>query len=120
MQGRRAGAILCNKGPLITMRPSGRALTLPRRGLLAALVVGTVAAPVAAARLQLPAIVAPASHEHLAGKVIFVELVTPDLALAKRFYGGLFGWTFRDIAAGRTAYVEAMLAGRPVAGMFQR
>ena len=102
------------------MRPPDRIRTLLRPVLLALVILGAVAAPAAAAPLQLPAIVAPASHEHHVGKVIFVELVTPDLAAAKRFYGGLFGWTFRDIDAGGTAYAEAMLAGRPVAGLFQR
>jgi uncharacterized protein len=57
--------------------------------------VSSVAAP-----LQLPALVEPASPEHHAGKIVFVELVTPDLAAAKQFYAGLFGWTFRDIQAG--------------------
>jgi uncharacterized protein len=102
------------------MRPPNRARDLPRRGLLAALLFGAVAAPIAAAELQLPAIVAPPSQEHHVGKVIFVELVTPNLAAAERFYGGLFGWTFHDIAAGETAYAGAMLAGRSVAGLFQR
>ncbi|HWA79684.1 MAG TPA: VOC family protein [Acetobacteraceae bacterium] len=87
---------------------------------LAALLLGFAAVPVSAARLRLPPIVEPASQEQHVGKVIFVELVTPDLALAERFYGGLFGWTFRDMNAGGTAYAEAMLAGSPVAGLFQR
>ena len=95
------------------MHPPNRARNLLRWGPLAALVAVALAAPVAAAQLQLPAIVEPASQEHHVGKMIFVELVTPDLASAKRFYGGLFGWTFRDIDASGTAYAEAMLAGRP-------
>jgi uncharacterized protein len=94
--------------------------TLLRQGLLAALLVGAPAAPLAAAKLELPPIVQPANHEHLVGKVIFVELVTPDLAAAERFYGGLFGWTFRNINAEGTAYAEALLAGQPVGGLFQR
>ncbi len=102
------------------MHPPNRARNLLRWGSLAALLAVAVAAPVAAAQLQLPAIVEPASQEHHVGKMIFVELVTPDLASAKRFYGGLFGWTFRDIDASGTAYAEAMLAGRPVAGLLQK
>ena len=91
-----------------------------RQGLLAALLVVAGAAPVTAAPLQLPALVEPASQEHHAGKVIFVELVTPDLAAAKRFYAELFGWTFRDIQAGGTKYAEASLNGRPVAGLIHK
>jgi hypothetical protein len=73
-----------------------------------------------AAPIQLPAIVEPASQEHHVGKIIFVELITPNLAAAKKFYAGLFGWTFRDIQAGGTEYAEAFLDGRPVAGLIHR
>lgn len=78
------------------------------------------AAPVVAAPLQLPALVEPASHEHHVGKVIFVELVTPDIDVAKQFYARLFGWTFRDTHSDGKQYAEALLDGRPVAGLFQR
>ncbi|MGA7951776.1 MAG: VOC family protein [Thiobacillaceae bacterium] len=88
--------------------------------LLAALLGVASAAPAMASPLLLPAIVEPASQEHHVGKVIFVELVTPDLAAAKQFYAGLFGWTFRDIQAGKTEYAEASLDGRPVGGLIQR
>ncbi|HVN96847.1 MAG TPA: VOC family protein [Syntrophales bacterium] len=91
-----------------------------RHGLLAVLLGVACAVPVMAAPIQLPAIVEPASQEHHAGKVIFVELVTPDLAAAKQFYTGLFGWTFRDIQAGRIEYAEALLDGRPVAGLVHK
>jgi hypothetical protein len=73
-----------------------------------------------ASPLLLPAIVEPASQEHHVGKVIFVELVTPDLAAAKQFYAGVFGWTFREIQAGATQYAEASLDGHPVAGLIHR
>ncbi len=98
-------------------RRSGRA----RRILSWALLAGIAAAPAALAQpLQLPPVVAPPSGDHHVGKVILVELITPDLPAAERFYGGLFGWTFRDIPAGPTKYAEALLDGRAVAGMFQR
>jgi predicted enzyme related to lactoylglutathione lyase len=88
--------------------------------LLATLVAAGPAPSAKAAPLELPAIVEPASGEHHPGKVIFLELVTPDVAGAKQFYGRLLGWTFRDIAADGTAYAEASLDGRPVAGLVQR
>jgi uncharacterized protein len=91
-----------------------------RNGLLATLLFLASAAPVLAAPLQLPAVVEPSSEEHHIGKVIFLELVTPDLAATKRFYGDLFGWTFRDIEADTTQYAEALLDGRPVAGLVHR
>ena len=69
------------------------------QGLLAAFLGVATAAPGLAASLQLPALVEPASDEHHVGKVVFVELVTPDIAAAKQFYAGLFGWTYRDVQA---------------------
>lgn len=71
-------------------------------------------------RIQFPAIVSPATQERHVGKIVFAELVTPDLATAKHFYGALFGWTFQDSSAGETLYSEALVAGHPVAGLLQR
>ena len=61
----------------------------------------------------------PPSAERHVGKVVWADLTTPDLAASKRFYGGLFGWTFRDIRAGEKGYSVALLEGTPVAGLFQ-
>jgi len=106
------------------MRPRrigpGRAGHFFGQRLLAALLGVASAAPLLASPLQLPALVEPASQEHHVGKVIFVELVTPDLAAAKQFYSGLFGWNFRDIQAGGTKYAEAFLDGRQVAGLIHK
>jgi predicted enzyme related to lactoylglutathione lyase len=88
--------------------------------LYAMLLSATCAATVIAAPFELPPLVQPASAEHHVGKVIWVEMVTPDLASAKRFYSGLFGWTFRDIHVGKTPYAVALLDGRPVGGLHQR
>jgi len=89
--------------------------------LLAVAFLGvTGCATVQAPPVQFPAIAEPPTQEHHAGKVIFVELVTPDLGDAKRFYGGLFGWTFRDVQGGTRRYATALVDGRPVAGIFER
>ena len=88
--------------------------------LLAAIVGIGGTTPVFAAPPQLPAITNPPSQEHHLGKVILVELVTPDLAATKQFYSSLFGWTFRDIAGAPTAYAEASLNGHAVAGLVHR
>jgi uncharacterized protein len=87
---------------------------------IAALLSALGAAPAVAAALELPAVVEPPSAEHHTGKVIFVELVTPDLDASKRFYAALLGWSFRDVTAGATEYAEALLEGRPVAGLFHK
>src|SRR5499427_4102023 len=39
------------------------------------------------------------SHEPLVGKVVWNDLVTQDLDVARRFYGELFGWTFEQSTA---------------------
>ncbi len=74
----------------------------------------------AAQPFQLPPISDASSIEHHPGKVIWADLVTPDLAAAEHFYSELFGWTFQTIRAGDADYAVAMLDGRPVAGLFQR
>ena len=91
------------------------------RQVLIAILLGVACAmPVMAAEIQLPAIVEPASQEHHVGKLIFVELVTPDIAAAKKFYAKLFGWTFRDIQDGEIKYAQAFLDGRSVAGLIHK
>ena len=93
-----------------------------RRGLtslLVLLVLGS-ASLTRAADFQLPALNSPASSEHHAGKMVWADLVTPDLAAAEKFYGGLFGWTFQPIHAGDINYAVAMLDGRPIGGLVQK
>ncbi len=65
-----------------------------------------------------PALVDPASGQHHVGKVIWADLVTPDLAAARRFYGDLFGWSFRDVTP--AGYAVAYTGSHPVAGIVQR
>jgi predicted enzyme related to lactoylglutathione lyase len=74
----------------------------------------TLAAP------QLTPVATPPTQEHHLGKVILVQLVTPDLAVAKRFYGSLLGWTFRDLRLGAEDYAEASLDGQTVAGLLHK
>ena len=73
-----------------------------------------------AAEFELPALNTPPSTEHHLGKMVWADLVTPDLAAAEKFYGGLFGWTFRRIRAGSSEYAVAMLDGRPIAGLMEK
>jgi uncharacterized protein len=106
----------------LSSKPGLRSRTrraLPRTMLLG-LIGAAAAVPAFSAQLQFPPLVQPASQEHHVGKVIFVELVTPDLTAAKTFYSGLFGWTFRDMQGDGRQYAEAFLDGRPVAGLIQK
>ena len=115
-----------DKPPMRPLRKGRR-----RRALLsaAALVAALIAAlpfaawptrATAAARSELPAIADASSVEHHPGKVIWADLITPDLAAAKRFYGALFGWTFRDLSIGNSDYAVATLGGHPVAGILEK
>jgi predicted enzyme related to lactoylglutathione lyase len=88
--------------------------------LCASLLSAASAATLDAAPFDLPPLVEPASAEHHVGKVIWVDLATPDLAASKKFYSGVFGWTFQDIHSGRTNYTIASLGGRPVGGLVDR
>jgi len=90
----------------------------PRQCALAALIGMTSQVTVAAAALDLPALVQPATSQHHVGKVIWADLITTDLDGAKRFYGGLLGWTFRDTATGDSnPYTLALSDDQPVAGI---
>ena len=59
-------------------------------GLFAAFVGLAGGMSATAAPAQVPALSETATQEHHVGKIIFVELVTPDLAAAEHFYGSLF------------------------------
>ena len=50
----------------------------------------------------------------LPGKVVWHDLVTPDMDKARNFYAGLFGWSFEDLSDG---YAIARHNGRLVAGI---
>ncbi len=87
---------------------------------LGAALASVAAAPARAAPSDLPPLVSPPSAEHHRGKVVFAELVTPDLDAARRFYGGLFGWSFQDAGGGVNRFTQASVNGRVVAGIVQR
>ena len=58
------------------------------------------------------------TDEPLAGKVIWNDLITEDIDSARRFYGGLFGWSFRDVERpGGRPYAVARLGDVYVAGL---
>ena len=49
------------------------------------------------------------------GAVVWMDLLTNDVAAASRFYSDAFGWTIETSAGGEYAY--ATLNGRPVASI---
>ena len=45
------------------------------------------------------------------------ELMTPDVAAARSFYGALFGWTFEDFLGAGTPYTLVKVDSETVGGM---
>jgi len=91
-----------------------------RRGvaILALCIAGTNFMSTASA--QVPALLQPTNPETHIGKIVFVELVTPDLNIAKRFYSSLFGWSFQTTQINNSDYAQATMNGYPVAGLIQK
>jgi len=60
------------------------------------------------------------SSTPLAGKVVWNDLVTEDAATARRFYAGVFGWTFEQTTSeGGLPYLLARQDGMYVVGIVQ-
>jgi predicted enzyme related to lactoylglutathione lyase len=90
------------------------------RGLSALLLPVMCLSALRAPCFELPPLNVPASTEHHVGKVVWADLVTPDLGAAERFYGGLLGWTFQTVHTGHSEYAVAQANGRPVGGLVQK
>jgi predicted enzyme related to lactoylglutathione lyase len=57
------------------------------------------------------------TSEPLIGKVIWCDLITEDIDTARRFYGGLFGWTFEESSTRGNDYLLARDGNVYVAGL---
>jgi predicted enzyme related to lactoylglutathione lyase len=65
----------------------------------------------------LPPFSATPTNDFTPGRIVWHDLVTQDMVAAKRFYGEIFGWTFRDVPISGGQYALASLDGAPVAGI---
>jgi predicted enzyme related to lactoylglutathione lyase len=72
----------------------------------------------ATAAPRLPPLVDPPTGLSIPGKFVWFDLVTPDPAAARSFYGKVFGWNFQAVAGGED-YSIITVGGRPVGGVFQ-
>ena len=52
------------------------------------------------------------------GRFYWNELMTHDVEVAKRFYGGVLGWTFEAMPMAEGTYWIAKMGDKPVGGMF--
>ncbi len=63
----------------------------------------------------------PTKTEHKHGAFSWAELATTDPDAAKKFYGGLFGWTFDDSPAGPDMiYTMCKLGGKSAAALYKK
>jgi predicted enzyme related to lactoylglutathione lyase len=95
----------------------------PRFAALFGVAVGlcvSLSPPAISESFEVPALSRTANDSHLMGKLIWLDLETTDLAVAKRFYRGLFGWDYRDYHADGLDYTVALANGNPVAGLARR
>lgn len=47
--------------------------------------------------INLPAVTETPSSARLAGKIVWHDLLTTDIEASRKFYGGMFGWTFEEV-----------------------
>ena len=86
----------------------------------AALLLTACAVSAPAATFKLPPLHESGSSEHHVGKVIWADLVTPDLKGAEHFYGAVFGWTFKPLSIDGVEYAIALSDGHAVGGLVHK
>jgi len=71
----------------------------------------------ASATTTVPPIAPSATGAHNVGQFVWYDLLTNDLEGAKRFYGGLFGWSFEDGGEEEPVYTTIVHADRAIGGI---
>ena len=97
-------------------RPSVSSFLMARLRCLAAAALLVSVTGVALGAPSFPPIGVPGQYHP--GKFIWFDLVTDDLAAARKFYGAVFGWKFHTVAGAPASYTVVEHAGRNIAGMF--
>jgi predicted enzyme related to lactoylglutathione lyase len=87
-----------------------------RRSLLASLAVAALAVAGAVAVANAQGGGAPADTVE-PGRFVWRDLLTKDVAAARKFYGDLFGWRFENTKRGDRPYVLARTGAMPIAGI---
>jgi len=80
---------------------------------------GALAALSACAPRQtiVPPLTPTPSESRQVGQFVWYDLLTNDPEGAKRFYGGLFGWTFEDGGEKSPVFTTILHNGRPIGGI---
>jgi len=67
---------------------------------------------------QLPPISTQATNTWQPGRFVWLELITPDAAAARKFYGTLLGWTFKQLPE-QPEYTEIFNRQRRIGGIIE-
>ncbi len=109
----------CAPTPRIPQRVNDRANGMPRCGApVTVIAAGLLLLSCASPEARLPSVTRRPTTEHHVGKVIWLDLVTPDPEGAKRFYGKLFGWTYYS-DPNDSGYVTAYLRDHLIGGIIK-
>lgn len=88
-------------------------------GLVAAAMLATAQGGLAAdTPPRLPPVTDPPTTVSIPGKFIWFDLVTPDAAASREFYGKVFGWTFQP-ATDANDYTVFAASDRVIGGFYQ-
>lgn len=84
---------------------------------LSAIVVLTTLTSCAPRQIVVPPLTSAPSDARQFGQFVWYDLLTTDPEGAKRFYGGLFGWTFDDGGEESPVFTTILHNGRPIGGI---
>lgn len=68
-------------------------------------------------KVIVPPVTTPPTNTHITGQFVWYDLITSDVAGAKKFYGGLFGWEFEGAGKDDTAYTIIKAEGIRIGGI---
>jgi predicted enzyme related to lactoylglutathione lyase len=68
-------------------------------------------------KVVVPPVTTPPTNTHLTGQFVWYDLITSDVAGAKKFYGGLFGWEFENAGKDAAEYTIIKAGGTPIGGI---
>ena len=68
-------------------------------------------------RVIVPPVTTPPTNTHITGQFVWYDLITSDVAAAKKFYGGLFSWEFEEAGKDAAEYTIIKTDGTPIGGI---
>lgn len=94
-------------------RISGRAILICAVATLVAVAVNGLSA---SQDVRVPPLTSVKGSPRIPGKFVWADLITDDAAAARKFYTGMFGWSFRDFGG----YLVGQNDERPLCGIVQQ